>query len=179
MEKCISMKNITKSFSGVKALNNIDIDIKAGRVHGLIGANGAGKSTLIKILAGVYTADSGEISIDGEDVKIVNPGVAADKGLAFIHQELNLVENFNIIENMTLGQKKKNRAGIICWKGMEQKVKEAIEIVGLDKSLYIPVKEFTTAEQWLVAIAKAIYQNAKYIAMDEPTAALSEKDYYE
>ena len=133
------MKGITKSFSGIKALDNIDIDISAGKVHGLIGANGAGKSTLIKILAGVYQADEGIIAIDGEPVKISNPSDSASLGLAFIHQELNLVESFNIIENLTLGMKKTTRAGMIHWKDMEQRVKEVIGIVGLDKSIYVPV----------------------------------------
>lgn len=176
MNKSISMKGITKSFSGIKALDNIDIDISDGKVHGLIGANGAGKSTLIKILAGVYQADEGIIAIDGEPVKISNPSDSASLGLAFIHQELNLVESFNIIENLTLGMKKTTRAGMIHWKDMEQRVKEVIGIVGLDKSIYVPVKAFTVAEQWLIAIAKALYQDAKYIAMDEPTAALSETE---
>ncbi|MHC1773763.1 MAG: ATP-binding cassette domain-containing protein [Flexilinea sp.] len=111
----VSIKGVTKAFAGVKALDNVSLDIVAGKVHGLIGANGAGKSTLIKILAGVYQPDYGEILIDGNPVQILNPGVADSLGLSFIHQELNMVPDFNVIENIMLGLKKERKFGLLDW----------------------------------------------------------------
>ena len=172
----ISVRGISKSFAGVKALNNVSIDIEAGKVHGLIGANGAGKSTLIKILAGVYQPDTGDIYINGQRVAITDPAVASANGLSFIHQELHLVQNFTVAENLTLGLKKQTRAGMIDWKKTAAQLQHVLEIVGFQKSVYTLAKDLSIAGQWLVAIAKALYQDVKFIAMDEPTAALSETE---
>ncbi|GAP39565.1 sugar ABC transporter ATP-binding protein [Flexilinea flocculi] len=172
----ISIKGLTKAFAGVKALDNVNLDIVAGKVHGLIGANGAGKSTLIKILAGVYQPDYGEILIDGNPVQILNPGVADSLGLSFIHQELNMVPDFNVIENIMLGLKKERKFGLLDWKATANKIIPVLVQVGFNKSPFTPIKEVSVAEQWLVAIAKALYKDVKLIAMDEPTAALSESE---
>ncbi len=169
----VSMRHITKTFAGVKALNDVNIDIRPGSVHGLIGANGAGKSTLIKILAGAYSPDAGEIEINGEPVVISNPNHSARLGLSFIHQELSLVENFNALENITMGLKKETSAGFLDWKKTGSKLRRVIERIGFKAPLTTPVKDLSVAEKWLVAIARALYQNAKVIAMDEPTASLS------
>ena len=172
----ISMIEITKSFAGVKALDNVSIDIAAGKVHGLIGANGAGKSTLIKVLAGAYQPDSGRILIDNKEVSITDPSVAAAYGLSFIHQELHLVPHFNVAENLTLGLPKEKRAGLIDWSATVKKLQPVLDIVGFKKSPYTSLKDLSVAEQWLIAIAKALYQDVRFIAMDEPTAALSETE---
>lgn len=172
----VSVRNITKSFVGVKALDSVSLDFVAGKVHGLIGANGAGKSTLIKILAGVYNPDSGQILLDGSPVVISDPSVAAGLGLRFIHQELHLVPHFNTVENLTLGLKKIKRGGLIDWNATAKQLEEVLGIVGFTKSPFTPIKDLSVAEQWLVAIAKALYQNVRFIAMDEPTAALSESE---
>ncbi len=172
----VSVCEITKSFVGVKALDAVSLDFVAGKVHGLIGANGAGKSTLIKILAGVYQPDSGQILLDGKPVSITSPSVASANGLRFIHQELHLVPHFNTVENLTLGLEKVKRAGMIDWNATARKLEDVLKIVGFTKSPFVPILELSVAEQWLVAIAKALYQNVRFIAMDEPTAALSESE---
>ncbi len=172
----ISMKNITKSFAGVKALDNVSIDILSGKVHGLIGANGAGKSTLIKILAGVQLPDSGEIKIENQVVTIDHPHVSSSLGLSFIHQELSLVENFNVLENMTLGLNKEKKLGFIDWKSTGEKLNSVMKRIGFKFPLNTPIKDLSIADKWLVAIARALYQDAKVIAMDEPTASLSESE---
>lgn len=172
----VSARDITKSFVGVKALDAVSVDFVAGKVHGLIGANGAGKSTLIKILAGVYQPDSGQILLDDKTVTISNPSVASAYGLRFIHQELHLVPHFNTVENLTLGLEKVKRGGLIDWNKTAKKLEEVLKIVGFTKSPFVPILELSIAEQWLVAIAKALYQNVRFIAMDEPTAALSESE---
>ena len=172
----ISVRSITKVFAGVKALDNVSIDVVSGKVHGLIGANGAGKSTLIKILAGVYHPDEGQILIDGNEVKITDPATSTALGLSFIHQDLHLVENFNVMQNMLMGEKKDTKLGLIDWKKSTQKIQKVLELVNFTKPLTTKAKDLSTGDQWLIAIAKALMHDAKFIAMDEPTAALSEAE---
>lgn len=169
----VTMKNITKTFAGIKALDDVSVDFWPGKVHGLIGANGAGKSTLIKILAGAYVPDFGSIEIAGKPTLLHNPKAAGEHGLAFIHQELSLVENFNIVENITLGLDKVKKCGFIDWKATSKRLDTIMEQVGLMRPLNTPVKELSVGEKWLVAITRALFQDAKVIAMDEPTASLS------
>ena len=172
----ISVRSITKVFAGVKALDNVSIDVVSGKVHGLIGANGAGKSTLIKILAGVYHPDEGQILIDGNEVKITDPATSTALGLSFIHQDLHLVEHFNVMQNMLMGEKKDTKLGLIDWKKSTQKIQKVLELVNFTKPLTTKAKDLSTGDQWLIAIAKALMNDAKFIAMDEPTAALSEAE---
>ena len=172
----ISVRSITKVFAGVKALDNVSIDVVSGKVHGLIGANGAGKSTLIKILAGVYHPDEGQILIDGNEVKITDPATSTALGLSFIHQDLHLVEHFNVMQNMLMGEKKDTKLGLINWKKSTQKIQKVLELVNFTKPLTTKAKDLSTGDQWLIAIAKALMHDAKFIAMDEPTAALSEAE---
>lgn len=172
----ISVRSITKVFAGVKALDNVSIDVVSGKVHGLIGANGAGKSTLIKILAGVYHPDEGQILIDGNEAKITDPATSTALGLSFIHQDLHLVEHFNVMQNMLMGEKKDTKLGLIDWKKSTQKIQKVLELVNFTKPLTTKAKDLSTGDQWLIAIAKALMHDAKFIAMDEPTAALSEAE---
>lgn len=172
----ISVRSITKVFADVKALDNVSIDVVSGKVHGLIGANGAGKSTLIKILAGVYHPDEGQILIDGNEVKITDPATSTALGLSFIHQDLHLVEHFNVMQNMLMGEKKDTKLGLIDWKKSTQKIQKVLELVNFTKPLTTKAKDLSTGDQWLIAIAKALMHDAKFIAMDEPTAALSEAE---
>ena len=154
----------------------MSIDVVSGKVHGLIGANGAGKSTLIKILAGVYHPDEGQILIDGNEVKITDPATSTALGLSFIHQDLHLVEHFNVMQNMLMGEKKDTKLGLIDWKKSTQKIQKVLELVNFTKPLTTKAKDLSTGDQWLIAIAKALMHDAKFIAMDEPTAALSEAE---
>lgn len=172
----LEVKGITKSFAAVKALDNVSLCVQKGKVHGLIGANGAGKSTLIKILAGVQMPDSGVIYLNGQEVKIPDPHTSTALGLSFIHQELGLIEDFNIIENITLGMPKKTTLGMIDWGKMYKGVEEVVKRLKLNFPLTTQLKELSVANKWLVSIARALYQNAKLIAMDEPTASLSESE---
>ena len=172
----ISVRSITMVVAGVKALDNVSIDVVSGKVHGLIGANGAGKSTLIKILAGVYHPDEGQILIDGNEVKITDPATSTALGLSFIHQDLHLVEHFNVMQNMLMGEKKDTKLGLIDWKKSTQKIQKVLELVNFTKPLTTKAKDLSTGDQWLIAIAKALMHDAKFIAMDEPTAALSEAE---
>ena len=169
----LSVRGVSKSFGGVRALKGVDVEIRRGEVHGLVGANGAGKSTLIKILAGVQPPDAGTVLIDGEPVAIHDTQEAGRLGLSFIHQELNLVPKFSALQNMTLGLPKATRLGFIDWSATRREVGPVADRVGIDFSLDEPVGNLSVADQWLVSIGRAIVRKARLIAMDEPTASLS------
>ena len=167
------IRGLSKQFAGETALADVDIDIARGEVHGLVGANGAGKSTLIRCLAGVTVPDRGSIWVDGEEIKAGSPQASEKAGLAFIHQELNLVPHFSALQNMLLGAPKATRLGLIDWKRSSGGAKAAAEKVGIKFPLETKVSELSVAERWLVMISKALVREASVIAMDEPTAALS------
>jgi ribose transport system ATP-binding protein len=172
----LEMRNISKSFPGVKALDSVNFTLKRGEVHVLIGENGAGKSTLIKILSGAYTADSGEIYINGSKVEINNPRTAIGLGVAVIYQELNLNPFTPIYENVFLGREFTNRLGWLNTKKAITETKRLIEQCGLDVSPKTAVKSLGVGQQQLVEIAKAISMNAQVLVFDEPTSALSDKE---
>lgn len=172
-ETLISIQGIDKHFAGEIALHDIDMDVRRGEVHGLVGANGAGKSTLVRCLAGVTVPDHGRITVNGEELRLGSPQASEQSGLAFIHQELNLVPHFNVIQNMLLGAPKTSRFGIIDWETSSVRAKTAAKRVGIKFSLETKVSELSVAECWLVMIAKALVRDAAMIAMDEPTASLS------
>ena len=169
----ISVRGVSKSFGGVHALSEVSFDIRAGVVHGLIGANGAGKSTLIKVLAGIENPDAGEILIGGDPVQISRPDDATALGLAFIHQEMSLIPGWSVLRNMMLGQKPPTRLGIIDWRPARVRARRVAERLGIQFSLSTDVNDLSTADKWLVLIARALMQDARLIAMDEPTASLS------
>ncbi len=172
----LGISGLSKSFGGVQALKDVDLEVRSGEVHGLIGPNGAGKSTLIKILSGDIAKDSGEIFLEGAPVVIHRPQDAYRLGFSFIHQELNLIPKFSIIENLTLGQKKASRFGLIDWKAVKRDARGAVERIGLSYPLDTPVAELSVAERWLVSIAHALMRRIKVISMDEPTASLSSEE---
>jgi ABC-type sugar transport system ATPase subunit len=169
----MEIRGLTKSFAGKLALEDADLDIARGEVHGLVGANGAGKSTLIRCLAGVTIPDRGRITIDGAELRHGSPQASEQAGLAFIHQELNLVPHFSALQNMLLGVRKVTRFGLIDWKRSSIPARAAAERVGIQFPLETPASELSVAERWLVMIAKALARDATLIAMDEPTASLS------
>jgi len=169
----IGIRGLSKHFAGEIALHNVDMDIRRGEVHGLVGANGAGKSTLIRCLAGVTVPDHGAITIAGQELRHGSPQASERAGLAFIHQELNLVPHFNAIENILLGAPKVTRLGMIDWKRSSISARAAAKRVGIRFSLEKRVSELSIAERWLVMISKALVREASMIAMDEPTASLS------
>jgi ABC-type sugar transport system ATPase subunit len=169
----VSVRGLQKHFGGIQALKGVDLDILPGEVHGLVGANGAGKSTLIKVLAGVEKPDAGSLSIDGVDVQLSGSQQAADLGLSFIHQELNLVPCWNALENIMLGAPKRTRLGVIDWRAIRAQVQPVADKVGIQFSLSAPVARLSPAEKWLISICRALVRKARLISMDEPTASLS------
>ena len=168
------MKGITKTFPGVVALDNVDLQVKPGTIHALIGENGAGKSTLMKVLIGVYPATSGEIYLDGEKLELKDVKDAQEKGISIIYQEFNLINTLTVAENIFLGRY--NGASKVKWKELREKAKELLATLGFDFDVNKIVGHLSTAEKQLVEIAKALSFNAKVIVMDEPTSSLTEKE---
>jgi ribose transport system ATP-binding protein len=170
------MKQICKSFGDVKVLDNAGIHVKEKQIHALMGENGAGKSTLMKILTGVYTKDSGDIIINGKTQEIRSIKDSENLKIAFIHQELNLLNEMSIVDNMFIGKELKNRFGLIDKKRMIEIAKEKLLLLGLDIDPNTLVKDIPVGFRQLVEIAKALLMDAELIIMDEPTAALTDKE---
>jgi ribose transport system ATP-binding protein len=169
----IAVRGLAKHFGGVQALAGVDIDLRAGEVHGLVGANGAGKSTLIKILAGLQKADAGTIVIDGKPTVVEAPEQATGLGLSFIHQELHLVPQLSVLENITLGAPKPTRLGMVDWRKLAAEVKPVAAKVGINFPLDREISRLSTAEKWLISICRALVRKCRLMVMDEPTASLS------
>src|ERR1035437_7237625 len=171
----LEMKGIGKTFPGVKALQGVNLAVREGQVHALLGENGAGKSTLIKILSGAYTRDEGEIVFDGAVADIKTPADAEQLGISTIYQELNLTHNMTIAENIFLGHLP-TKAGRVDWVTVKRRSRELLD--SLD--VHLPVDTLTgglsVAQQQMVEIAKALNRNTKILIMDEPSAVLGEKD---
>lgn len=174
-EKALELKNITKKFVGVTALNNVSFEVKKGDVHCLLGENGAGKSTLIKILTGNYTKTSGEIYLSGELLEAKSVQDVIDKGIAVVHQELNVLKSLRIVDNIVLGSEEHKMGFINDSKNIEF-AKKYLEEINFDVNPRKVMGELSTAQQQLVMIAKALSHNAKILIFDEPTAMLSEKE---
>jgi len=176
METVLEMLNICKNFPGVRALDNVSIEVKKGEVHGLVGENGAGKSTLIKILSGAYISDSGVIKINGEIVKDISPHNMILKGVAVIYQELMLAPHMTVGENIFLGHLPTNRYGKVDYEIIEQETVKVCELLGLKLDPKARVCELSVAQRQMIEIAKALSRNAKIIVLDEPTAVLGENE---
>ena len=172
----LQMKNISKAFPGVKALDNIDFELKVGEVHALVGENGAGKSTLMKILSGFYKKDSGEIFLDGEKIESYDPRKAITLGISTIYQEIINIPNMTVAENILLSNRPLNKFGIIQWKEMESKVTKILKDLLIDLNATELVKNLSIAQQQLVEIVKALSLKSKIVIMDEPTSSLTETE---
>ncbi|MFC1959226.1 sugar ABC transporter ATP-binding protein [Chloroflexota bacterium] len=173
----LELKNIEKSFPGVKALSDVHFDMYPGEVHALLGENGAGKSTLIKIASGVYQPDTGEILVDGQPTKLNNPRDAQKHGIATIHQELLLYPELSVAENVFMGHALRNRWGGIDWKQCRQQTREILASLNIhDMDVTRKVGALTVGNRQRVEIAKALSMNARVLIMDEPTAAITESD---
>lgn len=173
----LELKNIDKSFPGVKALSGVNFDIYPGEVHALLGENGAGKSTLIKIASGVYEPDSGEILVDGKPTRLGNPRDAQRHGIATIHQELLLYPDLSVAENVFMGHAIRNRWGGIDWGACRDKTREILASLNIyDMDVRRNVGSLTVGNRQRVEIAKALSMNARVLIMDEPTAAITESD---
>ncbi|MCI6830829.1 MAG: sugar ABC transporter ATP-binding protein [Clostridiales bacterium] len=176
MEYVLEMKDISKTFPGVKALDRVQLQVKPGEVHALMGENGAGKSTLMKILMGIYTKDDGgEILFDGKPYHVSNPKEAMDTGVAMIHQELNPILDMTVYENIFVGRELRKN-GLVDKKAMIEESEKLIAECGLHVSPTDTLRNLTVAQCQLIEIIKAISVNAKVIVMDEPTAAITERE---
>jgi len=169
------MRGIGKSFPGVRALDGVSLTLYAGEVLALVGENGAGKSTLMKVLAGAYQADEGEILIDGERVRIAGPRAAEALGVGMIYQEFNLVPQFDAVDNIVLGSEPVAR-GLIDEKAASARAAAAFAELGIAFPLHVPAGRLSVAQQQLIEIAKVLSRKARIIVMDEPSAALTDRE---
>src|SRR5436309_14423132 len=168
----VRFQNITKRFPGVLALDGVSVEVERGSCHALIGENGAGKSTLGKILAGVYTADEGEIRLEEKIVQPTNPLVARQLGIAMVHQELAFCPNLTVAESLCLGDLPR-RAGWLDRSRMLERARTMLEEIQAETDLDQPIGELSTGQEQIVQIAAAVGTGAQVIIMDEPTSSLS------
>lgn len=171
----LTLKNITKEFPGVKALDDVTINIERGTIHGLVGENGAGKSTLIKVLAGIYQPNKGEIILDGKPCRFNSPIEARRAGISVVHQEIKLAEPLSVAENMFLGNVQLKN-GLADWKGMRRRAREIVEDLGMDIDINAQVSSLTVAKKQIVEIMHAINNNSRILIMDEPSAVLTDRE---
>jgi ABC-type sugar transport system ATPase subunit len=169
----LEMRSIHKEFPGVIALDSVDFDLLPSEVHALIGENGAGKSTMIKVISGLYRADSGQMLVGGEVVDFHGPADSIARHIKVVYQELDLVPGLSVAENVFLGAYPKRSGGRVDWNAMHRNTKQLLDELGLAIDPETPVGELRVAEQQLVEIARALSQNAQIVVMDEPTSALS------
>ncbi len=176
-DNILVMKNITKEFPGVKALDNVNLEVGRGEIHALVGENGAGKSTLMNVLSGTYPYGSytGDIIYDGEVCQFKTLRDSEAKGIVIIHQELALIPELSIGENMFLGNERKGKFGI-NWDETYHQAEQHMEQVGLKESAVTLIKDIGTGKQQLVEIAKALSKNVRLLILDEPTSSLNEED---
>jgi ABC-type sugar transport system ATPase subunit len=172
----LSMRNITKRFPGVLALSDVSLDVRVGEVHALVGENGAGKSTLMKIMSGVYPDFDGVMLLDGEPVSYHNTREAIDRGIAMIHQELNLVPQLTVYENIFLGREHKTRLGTLDRPSMRRAAEALMSRLGLDIDTSQTIERLRVGQRQLIEIAKALGLDTRIIIMDEPTSALSDSE---
>src|SRR5919107_1503319 len=177
MNAVLEMRGITKTFPGVNALDNVNLTVKAGEIHALVGENGAGKSTLMKVLSGVYPygSYSGDIYYEGEERRFKGIADSEKLGIIIIHQELALVPLLSIAENIFLGNEQA-QYGVIDWSAAFARTKELLKLVGLKESPEELITNLGVGKQQLVEIAKALSKKVKLLILDEPTASLNEKD---
>ena len=171
----LEMLNISKTFPGVHALDGVNLTLRAGEVHGLMGENGAGKSTLMKILLGIYQRSEGIIRLHGKEVNFANPHEAIDNGICMIHQELNLIPEMTVAENIYLGREPLKN-GFVDFKKMRRDAKALLEMLHLSIDPGIKLKKLSVAGQQMVEIAKAVSYDSSILIMDEPTSAISDQE---
>ncbi len=174
----LTMKGIDKSFPGVHALDHVDLEVRKGEVHALMGENGAGKSTLMKVLTGIYTKDEGTITYEGREMEFSNPREAQDAGIVIVHQELNMMGHLTVAQNIFIGREIMN-GKLIDDKKMNEEAKKLFDQLGIDIDPKETMSRLTVGKQQMCEIAKAISHEAKVIIFDEPSAALTEAEIEE
>lgn len=176
-KELIRLEHIDKSFPGVKALNDVHFDVRAGEIHALVGENGAGKSTLMKVLTGIYPKDGGAIYMNGEELILKNVRDAQEKGIIMIHQELNLMPHLTAAENIFIGREFRKKGKVLLDKTKQnQEAKRIFEKLNVDIDPTVKVGSLTVAKQQMVEVAKAMSFDFKVLIMDEPTAALTDDE---
>ena len=175
----LEIANISKSFPGIKALNNVNLNLKQNSVHGLIGENGAGKSTLVKILCGVYQPEEGKIKINQKEVNLYNPKESLRFGISAIHQESVMFDELTVMENIFIGNHIIKKINFIDWNQMAQKSDEVLATLETNIKSSDIVKNLSVAQRHIVQISRSLVQDADIVIMDEPTAALSQTEIKE
>ncbi|MFY0688565.1 MAG: sugar ABC transporter ATP-binding protein [Cyclobacteriaceae bacterium] len=174
MAPVLQVKNITKKFSGVTALDDVSLELNPGKLTALIGENGAGKSTLLKIMSGIHTSFDGEIILKGSPIRFEKPSDAQKAGIAIIHQELNLIDSLTIAQNIYLGREIGNELGWLDEKAMHDKTRKLLQRLQLDLEPNTQVNSLKVGQQQIVEIAKALLEDSDVLFMDEPTSAIGE-----
>ena len=169
----LNIESVSKQFPGVQALDKVSMNILTGKVHALMGENGAGKSTLIKILAGAYSKDEGKIFFDENELTIESPHDSLDLGIKVVHQEISLISGFTVGENIFLEDFPANKLGIVNWKKLYKDSEELFSKIGFDLDPRAIVSDLSISQQQMVEIARAVFQNASIVIMDEPTSSLT------
>ena len=172
----LRLEGIVKTFPGVRALGGVDLEVRAGEVHALLGENGAGKSTLMKVLAGMHRPDQGRILLEGREVVMENPMEAKEKGVVLIHQELSLAEEMTVAENVYLGELPTNRWGVVDRKTLREKTQAILDKLKVDFSPDTRVATLSIAKKQMVEIARALTHDARVVVFDEPTASLTDAE---
>ncbi|MBP2411792.1 ribose transport system ATP-binding protein [Arthrobacter stackebrandtii] len=171
----LQASNVTKTYPGVKALDNVNLTLMPGEVHALLGENGAGKSTLIKYLTGVHQADSGTLLINGVEEKFTNPSESGAAGVGVVHQERNVIREFTVAENIVLSRTPK-RFGFIDWKKVNAEASRCLALLDFEIDPQTPIAQLSSAQIQLVEIARALYTETKVLLLDEPTASISDAE---
>jgi ribose transport system ATP-binding protein len=171
----LRMEGITKTFSGVTALDSVDLTLRRGEVHALVGENGAGKSTLIKIMTGAYRRDAGTMTLEGQPVNFRSPAEAQEAGVVAVYQEINLLAYRTVAENVFLNREPR-RWGLVDWKRMNASASEVMQRLGLDVDVTRPLGDLNIALRQMVAIARGVSLGAKVVVLDEPTSSLTEHE---
>ncbi len=174
-EQILKVRDISKRYGGVHALEGVQFDLNYGEVHALVGENGAGKSTLIKLLGGIESRNEGTIIFEGREVEYHRPIEAQHAGIAIIHQELSMMPSLTVIENMFIGDMG-GKMGVISWKKLERKAREAMAMIDLDVDPYAVVRDLPISQRQMVEIARAVSTDAQLIIMDEPNSSLSDTE---
>ena len=174
-EVILTMKGIDKSFPGVHALDHVNLEIRKGEVHALMGENGAGKSTLMKVLTGIYTKDSGTITYEGKEVEFASPRAAQEAGIVIVHQELNMMNHLTVAQNIFIGREMMN-GKLINDAKMNEEAAKLFRQLNIDINPKEKMGNLTVGKQQMCEIAKAISHEAKVIIFDEPSAALDPKN---
>jgi inositol transport system ATP-binding protein len=175
-EYLLEVEDVRKEFPGVIALDKVQLRLKRGTVHALMGENGAGKSTLMKILAGIYTPDAGSFKLRGQDIRLKSPLDALENGIAMIHQELNLMNPMTVAENIWIRREPTNRLGLINHGEMNRMTEALFKRLDIDIDPEIKIGKLSVASRQMVEIAKAVSYNSDVLIMDEPTSALTERE---